>query len=172
MATLAKRWASLTEMPHNNPGYDVLARTAAGEDEFIEVKGQGGAWTQEGVALTPPELLMAHKMGERYWLCVVEFAQDEKRRQLSLVKNPFGQAQQFRYDVGWKATAEKISGARLVPDKGLYVDIADVGLARIISVRGKGKFFNIHVILQSGKQGNYAFNPAKMALSEEPLWQE
>ena len=40
------------------------------------------------------------------------------------------------------------------------------------SVRSKGKFFNIHVILQDGKQGNYTFSPAKMTLSEEPLWQE
>jgi hypothetical protein len=172
MATLAKRWASMTEMPHNNPGYDVLVRTTTGDEEFIEVKGQGGAWTQEGVALTPTELLMAQKMGKHYWLCVVEFALDDKRRQLSLVNNPFGQAQQFRYDAGWKATAQKISGAPLIPDKGLYVDIAGVGLGRILSVRGKGKFFNIHVILQTGKQGNYAFNPAKMTLSEEPLWQE
>lgn len=172
MATLAKRWASMTEMPHNNPGYDVLAVTAAGVEEFIEVKGQGGAWTQEGVALTPTELLTAQKKGEHYWLCVVEFAQDEKRRQLSLVKNPFGMAQQFRYDVGWKAAAEKISGSPSVPDKGLYIDIAEVGLGRIISVRGKGRFFNIHVVLQGGKQANVVFNPAKMALSEEPLWHE
>jgi len=172
MATLAERWASLTEMPHYNPGYDLLARNAAGEEDFIEVKGQGGAWTQEGVALTPTELLMAQKKGDHYWLCVVEFAQDEKRRQLSLVKNPFGQAQQFRYDVGWKAAAEKFSGAPSVPDKGLYIDIAEVGLGRIISVRTKGKFHNIHVILQGGKQANVVFNRAKMTLSEEPLWQE
>lgn len=172
MAVLSKRWVSLTEMPHNNPGFDLLARTAGGEEEFIEVKGQGGAWTQDGVALTPTELQMAHKMGERYWLCVVEFALDDKRRELSLVKNPYGQTQQFRYDVGWKATAEKISGAPLIPEKGLYVDIAGVGPGRIISVRGRGKFFNIHVMLQGGKQGNYAFNPAKMRLSEDLLWQE
>lgn len=172
LKTLADRWASMTEMPHNNPGYDVLARTAVGDEEFIEVKGQGGAWTQEGIALTPTELLMAQKMGERYWLCVVEFAQDDKRRQLSLVKNPFGLAQQFRFDVGWKAAAEQISGMPLIPDKGLYIDIAEVGHGRIMSVRGKGKFFNIHVILEGGRQVNVTFNPAKMALSEEPLWQE
>jgi hypothetical protein len=172
MAMLAKRWASLTEMPHNNPGYDVRALTAAGEEEFIEVKGQGGAWTHEGVALTPAELLTAQRMGDRYWLCVVEFAEDEKRRQLSLVKNPFGLAQQFRYDVGWRAAAEKISGAPSIPEKGLYVDITGVGPGRIISVRVKGKFSNIHVILQGGKQTNCVFNPAKMTLSEEPLWPE
>lgn len=172
MATLAKRWASLTEMPHNNPGYDVRALTAGGDEEFIEVKGQGGAWTQEGVALTPKELLTAQQMGERYWLCVVEFAEDEKRRQLSLLKNPFGLALQFRYDVGWKAAAEKISGAPSIPEKGLYVDIAGVGAGRIISVRVRGKFSNIHVILQDGKQTNCVFNPAKMTLSEEPLWPE
>jgi hypothetical protein len=159
-------------MPHNNPGYDVLARTAVGDEEFIEVKGQGGAWTQEGIALTPTELLMAQKMGERYWLCVVEFAQGDKRRQLSLVQNPFGLAQQFRFDVGWRAAAVKISGVPLIPDSGLYIDIAEAGPGRIMSVRGKGKFFNIHVILQGGKQVNVTFNPAKMSLSEEPLWQE
>lgn len=172
MATLAKRWAFMTEMPHNNPGYDLLAVTAAGVEEFIEVKGQGGAWTQEGVALTPTELLTAQRKGEHYWLCVVEFAQDEKRRQLSLVKNPFGMTQQFRFDAGWKAAAENIAGSPSVPDRGLYIEIAEVGLGRIISVRGKGRFFNIHVVLQGGKQANVVFNPAKMTLSEEPLWPE
>ncbi len=172
LSTLAPMWASLTEMPHSNPGYDVLARTAAGTEEFIEVKGQSGAWTHEGVALTPTELSMAQRAGERYWLCVVEFALDDRRREVSVVKNPFGLTQQFRFDVGWKAAADKISSVPLIPDKGLYVDIADVGLGRILSVRGKGKFFNVHVILRGGNQVNITFNPAKMKLSKEPLWQE
>ena len=134
MATLAKRWASMKEMPHNNPGYDLLAVTAAGVEEFIEVKGQGGAWTQEGVALTPTELLTAQRKGEHYWLCVVEFAQDEKRRQLSLVKNPFGMTQQFRFDAGWKAAAENIAGSPSVPDKGLYI-LASVTMSCVASSR-------------------------------------
>jgi len=159
-------------MPHNNPGFDVLALNAAGEDEFIEVKGQSEAWTQEGVALTPTELLKAHQAGERYWLCVVEFAQSEKRRHLHLLKNPFGLTNQFRFDVGWKAAAESVTTAPAIPEKGLYIDISSVGVGRIVSVRTSGKFSNVHVILKDGKQVNRPFNPAKMTLSKEPLWQE
>lgn len=172
LKTQAKRWASLTEMAHNNPGFDVLARDSSGEDEYIEVKGQSGAWTQEGVALTPTELLMAQRMRDRYWLCVVEFAQDDKRRQLHLLNDPFGLVTQFRFDVGWKAAAENVLTAPTVPEKGLYIDIAGVGSGRILSVRGKGAFFNVHVILKDGQQVNSLFHPVKMSLSKEPLWQE
>ena len=172
LQTQAWRWSSVTEMPHNNPGFDVLALNAAGEDEFIEVKGQSEAWTQEGVALTPTELLKAHQAGERYWLCVVEFAQSEKRRHLHLLKNPFGLTNQFRFDVGWKAAAESVTTAPAIPEKGLYIDISRVGVGRIVSVRTSGKFSNVHVILKDGKQVNRPFNPAKMTLSKEPLWQE
>ncbi len=172
LQTQASRWGSVTEMPHNNPGFDVLAINAAGEEEFIEVKGQSEAWTQEGVALTPTELLKAQQAGERYWLCVVEFAQSEKRRRLYLVRNPFGLTNQFRFDVGWKAAAESVTTAPATPEKDLYIDISGVGVGRIVSVRNSGKFSNVHVILKDGKQVNKPFNPAKMTLSKEPLWQE
>ncbi|MRW83750.1 DUF3883 domain-containing protein [Pseudoduganella sp. FT26W] len=172
LKTQSKRWASLTEMPHNNPGFDILARDDSGKDEFIEVKGQSGAWTQEGIALTPTELLTAQKMRDRYWLCVVEFAQDEKRRQLHLLKDPFGQVSQFRFDVGWKAIAENVATSPMVPEKGLYIDIDGVGQGRILSVRGKGAFYNVHVLLKDGKQVNSLFHPVKMSLSKEPLWHE
>jgi hypothetical protein len=172
LQTQASRWSSVTEMPHSNPGFDVLAINAAGEEEFIEVKGQSDAWTQEGVALTPTELLKAQQAGERYWLCVVEFAQSEKRRQLRLLRNPFGLTNQFRFDVGWKSAAESVTTAPTTPVKGLYIDITGVGVGRIVSVRTTGKFSNIHVILNDGKQVNRPFNPAKMTLSKEPLWQE
>ncbi|WP_448172018.1 protein NO VEIN domain-containing protein [Rhizobacter fulvus] len=172
LKTQAKRWASLTEMPHNNPGFDVLAQTASGEEEYIEVKGQTGAWTQEGVALTPTELLTAQRKGGRYWLCVVEFAQDVKRRQMHLLRDPFGLVTQFRFDVGWKAAAETVTTVPAVPEKGLYIDIAGVGMGTILSVRGKGLFFHVHVILKDGKQVNSLFHPAKMSLSKEPPWHE
>lgn len=172
LSTQAMRWESLEEMHHNNPGFDVLATTESGEDEFIEVKGQSSAWTQEGVALTPTELLMAQRMGPRYWLCVVEFALDERRRQLHLVQNPFGLVTQFRFDVGWKDVAISMLSLPVVPEKEQFIVIEGIGQGRIISVRGKGKFFNVHVILRDGKQINRPFNPAKMKLFKEPPWQE
>ncbi|QOF76171.1 DUF3883 domain-containing protein [Variovorax sp. 38R] len=172
LETQTSRWASLTEMPHNNPGFDILAEALDGQDEYIEVKGQSGAWTQEGVALTPRELITAHEKRERYWLCIVEYAHDEKRRQMYLVQDPFGLTDQFRFDVGWKDACEHLTAAPARPEKDLYIDLAGDGPGRIISVRERGRFFNLHVILRGGRQVNCLFNPAKMTLSKEPLWQE
>jgi hypothetical protein len=171
MTTQAGRWKSLTEMPHNNPGFDVQAIADDEQEEFIEVKGQSGAWTEEGVALTPMELMTAQQKGDRYWLCVVEYAQDDKRRQLHLLRNPFGLTQQFRFDVGWKSVAESVATVRLTPEKDMYIDMPGVGFGRILSVRGKGRFFNLHVFLDDGRQVNKPFNPVKMTLSKEPTWQ-
>lgn len=172
LKSLAGRWASMTEMPHNNPGFDILARTFEDVDEYIEVKGQTGAWTQEGVALTPTELSKAREQDGHYWLCVVEFAQDDKRRQIHLIRNPFSLVSQFRFDVGWKGVAQTITSAPTVPEKGMYIDIADEGAGRIISVKKRGAFYRVHVILKTERQVYTPFNPAKMSLSLEPLWQE
>lgn len=171
LTTQAARWKALTEMPHNNPGFDIHGITDDDKDEYIEVKGQSGAWTEDGVALTPTELMTAQQKGDRYWLCVVEYAQDEKRRQLYLLRNPYGLTQQFRFDVGWKSAAESVATVPLKPEKDLYIDMPGVGRGRILSVRGKGRFFNLHVILDDGRQVNKPFNPAKMTLSKEPTWQ-
>ncbi len=172
MKTQAGRWKSLTEMPHNNPGFDVQAIADDGQEEFIEVKGQSSAWTEEGVALTPTELMTAQQKGSRYWLCVVEYAHDEMRRQLHLLCNPYGLTQQFRFDVGWKSAAESAATVPLRPRKDIYIDMPGVGCGRIVSVRDKGRFFHLHVILEDGRQVNKLFNPAKMTLSKEPTWPE
>lgn len=171
MTTQAGRWKFLIEMPHNNPGFDVHAITHDDQEEFIEVKGQGDAWTEAGVALTPTELMTAQQKGERYWLCVVEYAQDQKRRQLHLLRNPYGLTQQFRFDVGWKSAAESMATVPLKPEKDMYIDMPGVGRGQILSVRPKGKFYNLHVILDDGRQVNKPFNPARMTLSKEPAWQ-
>lgn len=171
MTTQAMRWKSLTEMRHNNPGYDILGIADDNQNEYIEVKGQSGAWTEEGVALTPTELMTAQQKGTRYWLCVVEYAHDDKRRQLYLLRNPYGLTQQFRFDVGWKSVAESLETVLLKPEKDMYIDMPGVGRGQILSVRGKGRFFNLHVILECGRQVNKPFNPAKMTLSREPAWQ-
>lgn len=165
IATQAARWKSLTPMPHNNPGFDVHAVTHEGFEEFIEVKGQSDAWTEAGVALTPKELLTAQQKGEKYWLCVVEYVHDEKRRSLYLISNPFGLTQQFRFDSGWKSAAISEPGVPQKPEAGMCIDIPEGGRGRIQSVRKKGRFFSLHVMLDSGRQANKLFNPATMKLS-------
>lgn len=167
IATQTAHWQSLTPMPHNNPGFDVQAVAHDGAVEFIEVKGQSAAWTEDGVALTPTELMTAQQKGDRYWLCVVEHVHDEKRRALYLLQNPYGLTQQFRFDSGWKSAAISKATVPMKPEADMYVDIPDAGLGRILSVRKKGRFFHLHVILNDGRQVNKLFNPATMKLSKE-----
>jgi Domain of unknown function (DUF3883) len=167
IATQRPRWRSLMQMSHNNPGFDVLAIAHNGEEEFIEVKGQSAAWTQDGIALTPTELMTAQQKRERYWLCVVEHVLDEKRRQLYLLQNPYGLTQQFRFDSGWKSAAIGVDAVPLRPEKDLLINIPGIGQGRIQSVRTKGRFFNLHVVLEDGRQVNKPFNPATMELSRE-----
>lgn len=167
LATQASRWKSLVPMPHNNPGFDVKAIAHDGADEFVEVKGQGAGWTEDGVALTPTELMTAQKHGDRYWLCVVEHVQDEKRRALYLLQNPYGLTQQFRFDSGWKTAAISQAAVPLKPSVGLFVDIPGVGRGRILSFKKANQFYKLHVMLDGGGQANKLFNPATMKLSAE-----
>jgi hypothetical protein len=112
-------------------------------------------------------MMKAQLAGERYWLCIVEHVYDEKRRSLYLVQNPYGLTQQFRFDSGWKSAAISKAAVPMKPEAGLIIDIPDVGLGRIQSVRKKGRFFSLHVILDGGKQVHKLFNPATMKLSTE-----
>ncbi len=167
MENQAARWKSLTEMPELNPGFDVLAVAHDGEEEFIEVKGQTDVWTERGVTLTPRELLEAQKRRGRYWLCVVEYVHDEKRRRLYLFQDPFGLADQFKFDSGWKAAAIAINDAPLQPESGRFIDISGEGHGKIISVTKRGKLFHLHVLLDTGKPKNLLFKPDKMVVSEQ-----
>lgn len=167
LATQTSRWKSLVPMPHYNPGFDVLAIAHDGTDEFIEVKGQGASWAEDGVALTPTELMCAQKHGDRYWLCVVEHVEDEKRRALYLLQNPYGLTQQFRFDSGWKTAAINQIAVPLKPAVGLYIDIPGVGRGRILSLKKANQFYKLHVMLDGGGQTNKLFNPATMKLSVE-----
>ena len=167
MENQATRWKSLTEMPELNPGYDVLAVAHDGEEEFIEVKGQTGVWTERGVTLTPRELVEAQKRRGRYWLCVVEYVHDKKRRRLYLFQDPFGLTDQFKFDSGWKAAAIAVNDAPLLPEVGRYIEIPGEGRGKIISVTHRGKLSHLHVLLDTGKQKNLLFKPDKMTVSEQ-----
>ena len=167
MENQATRWKSLTEMPELNPGFDVLAVAHDGEEEFIEVKGQTDVWTERGVTLTPRELMEAQKRRERYWLCVVEYVHDEKRRRLYLFQDPFGLTDQFKFDSGWKAAAIAINDAPLLPEPGRFIDIPGDGHGKIVSVTKRGKLFHLHVLLDTGKPKNLLFKPDKMVVSEQ-----
>ena len=63
-----------TEMPHNNPGYDVVSRTPGGRSLFLEVKGRiAGA---EDVTVTRNEVLHIKNCGDHGVLALVSVSPD------------------------------------------------------------------------------------------------
>ncbi|MBS0344365.1 MAG: DUF3883 domain-containing protein [Proteobacteria bacterium] len=169
MQTQQEKWASLEEMPHFNKGFDIRAVAHDGTEHFIEIKGQSAAWTIAGIAMTPAELLCAAEHRTHYWLCVVEHAAQPGQQILHLVNNPFGRADQFRFDSGWKAAAiREAAHAPLVPTSGLRIEIPGLGIGTIASVKKGGSLFSkVHVYLADGRQVFRVFDPARMRLSKE-----
>lgn len=168
IATASSMWRDITVIPNpTNPGFDIQAIAHDGIVEFIEIKGQSGAWTETGVAVSPTQLRKAEEQRERFWLCVVEYATDESRRQLYLIKNPFGLTGQFRFDRGWKGAATVVAARPVLPKEGLFVTIDGEGKARIIGVKGGGQLAKIDYQFVDNRQMrfNKLFKPNTMTLS-------
>jgi|GEM_PF-2343471 len=91
---------SVTEMPHNHPGYDLESRGQSAEVvRYIEVKSTGADWN--GVLLSATQFQKAQELGEQYWLYVVENA-DSAVPTVYPIQNPAGIAEKFIFDNGWK----------------------------------------------------------------------
>lgn len=167
LQTQQGKWATLEEMPPYNKGFDIRAIAHDGSEHLIEIKGQSAAWTAAGIVMTPSELLCAADKRQRYWLCIVEHAIQPGRQILYMVNDPFGRADQFRFDSGWKAAATaEVSVSSLAPAAGLHIEMQDIGSGIILSVKKTGSmFYKIHVHLADGRQVFKVFDPARMRLS-------
>jgi hypothetical protein len=167
IASQSQNWKSLEEVVPHNQGFNIKGISLDGRQHYLDIKGQSGAWTVSGIAMTPPEMLCAAEHGDLYWLCVVEYSLDENRRRIHIVKNPFGSAGQFRYDSGWKDIAISEKSAALIPTEGLRINIDGVGGGEVVSVlKASGLFTRIQVRLDDGTEVVRVFNPAKMQLSK------
>ncbi len=163
----AINWSSLEQMPGNNQGYDIKGRTFDGIEEWIEVKGQSSAWTEEGIILTPAELQAAANMGDKYLLYVVEYALDDSKRKAHLIRDPYNKTREFRFDSGWKSISTHTKQSELLPRPGIYIDLPIVGKGCIVATTRKGRFFTVKVKLTAGEIVSRIYNPSKMRLSEE-----
>jgi len=94
-------------MPANHPGCDIESRNPDGEVlRYIEVKAVSGEWGSLGAEVTRTQFERAGELGERYWLYVVERAQQDDFT-ISRIQNPARQVNRFVYDDGWRALAEE-----------------------------------------------------------------
>jgi superfamily II DNA or RNA helicase len=71
-----------------NIGYDIRSTSPLGEVRYIEVKARA---TTGAIVLTPNEWLMAQRLGNEYWLYVVENAATQPR--LRIIQNPAAKLQ-------------------------------------------------------------------------------
>lgn len=93
-------------MPPKHPGYDIESKDEAGKTiRYIEVKSLSGDWGMTGAALTKPQFKKAQEDGEKYWLYIVERAQQNNYK-IHRIQDPAQRVDQFIYDDGWKNLAE------------------------------------------------------------------
>lgn len=99
------------EMGHWNEGYDVESYSPEGTlERHIEVKGLAGAWGDGGVPLSRKQFKFGRQHPDTFWLYVVEWAENPDRSTIYTFKDPVRYVQEFRFDAGWKAVADGVSG--------------------------------------------------------------
>ncbi len=95
------------EMPHANPGYDVISRDASGAIvRVIEVKSTAGPWSTRGVGVSRRQFEENLEQDTLYWLYVVEYAGDPARETLYRIQNPAYSVSYFMFDGNWVALSE------------------------------------------------------------------
>ena len=92
-------------MPHHHPGYDIESKDKRGDVvRYIEVKSLSDQWLIGNAVLSKKQFEKAAELGEKYWLYVVETAQEENA-QLYCIQNPANRVDQFVFDDRWMALA-------------------------------------------------------------------
>ena len=97
----------LSRTPTNNPGFDLAKVGPDGQPvRWVEVKAMKGTLFDREVTITRTQFEYAQKHGEAYWLYVVENAGDTERAEILRIKDPVGQARDFKFDRGWREIAQ------------------------------------------------------------------
>ena len=139
------------EMPHYNPGFDVVSYREAGGRRLIEVKGIDGEWNQVGVKLSRRQFRFAQDHPEEFWLYVVEHALDPEKSLVRPLRNPFARVDGFFFDHEWRKASEasatskemRVRVGAVVEDwrwgKGVIIELVGMGIAQQSKVK-----FSIH----------------------------
>jgi hypothetical protein len=97
----------MNEVQQNHEGYDVESKDAQGHVErYIEVKSLSGDWEGPHAGMTDTQFEKNQEIGNRYWLYVVERA-DQPYYRIWRIQDPAQQVTNFMFDGGWKAMAEQ-----------------------------------------------------------------
>jgi hypothetical protein len=126
------------EMPHFNPGYDVVSSGPDGR-RLIEVKGIDGEWNGVGVKLSRAQFRFAQDHPEEFWLYVIEHALEPQKRQVRPLQNPFPRVDGYLFDQEWRQACEPAVKTRdLLIRVGATVEDPRFGRGVIDSIGGHG----------------------------------
>jgi hypothetical protein len=127
------------EMPHYNPGYDVVSSDGVGNRRLIEVKGIDGEWNAVGVKLSRRQFRCAQEHPEEFWLYVVEHALDPLKSLVRPLRNPFRRVDGYCFDHEWRKACEaSASSQEMLVRIGAKVEDFRWGRGTIIELVERG----------------------------------
>jgi hypothetical protein len=92
----------LVQMPAGNHGFDLAEMD---EDDlparWVEVKAMKGTLLDRDVGISKKQFEHALLHGAKYWLYIVERADDKHEARVVRIQDPAGQAKTFTFDKGW-----------------------------------------------------------------------
>lgn len=160
-----------TPLGQTHPGYDinstdprVESTDPAGAIRHIEVKGFPGPWDQMGVAISARQYQAARELGDRFWLYVVEWADDPARAVVHPIRNPFAKITAYFFDRGWRQLADAADApsaqGRVQP--GDRLTVAGKGEGTVSEIQQRGALRVLKVLMDDGQTLTRAFNAATM----------
>jgi len=96
----------MNEEQPNHQGYDLESDDQQGNLRYIEVKALSGVWDAQSPAqMTKNEFEEARRLGDQFWLYIVEYAGSEDA-QIYRIQNPAHRAGYYLFDHGWEPLSE------------------------------------------------------------------
>lgn len=150
------------------PGHDVrLEVPGEPAPRCVVVVGLAGAWDRAGVPLTKTQLQEAQDKREQFWIHVVEHALDPAKRCVTPFQDPWGKANEFRFDDGWREVAEV--PPKSTPTAGLALYKGNELLGVITKVAPMGLLYLLHVQAPDGKLRVITYSPTNHLLAAPEL---
>lgn len=91
----------------NGPGYDLKSVGPSGDVRYIEIKGTEKDWANnKAVYISSRQFMEAQARQSDFWLYVVEWALDDRRRNIEKIQNPSLYIDRFYFNSEWKQVAK------------------------------------------------------------------
>ncbi len=155
-------------------GIDFVTRDSRGEaDRFIQVRGIDGVWSLEGVGLEARQVKAVRDYEDRFWLYVVEHANDSDRAKVLAIRNPVERATEYRFDGGWRKIAEPDPETISEPSVGLHLYKGKEYIGVIEDVRpadtgdGEAPLLRLGVRTPDAEVKQITFSPSRHLLTRE-----